>query len=91
MVAVAAAQTVNAWGLANVTLCRYSGWRGTTQWLGENTVVMRQYNDLPDAIVSRYRNMRVIFYQTPTKGLITAVLRLLSKLWIHQTVGRSIV
>ena len=68
MVAVAAAPTVNAWGLANVTLCRYSGWRGTTQWLGENTVVMRQYNDLPDAIVSRYENMTVIFLSDSNEG-----------------------
>lgn len=68
MVAVAAAPTVNAWGLANVTLCRYSGWQGTTQWLGENTVVMRQYNDLPDAIVSRYGNMTVIFLSDSNEG-----------------------
>ena len=68
ILAVAAAPTVNAWGLANVTLCRYSGWRGTTQWLGENTVVVRQYNDLPDAIVSRYGNMTVIFLSDSNEG-----------------------
>ena len=70
------------------------------QWVARNYIMVRrkycgylgeakrQYNDLPDAIVSRYGNMTVIFF---IRLLITAVLRLLSKLWIHQTVGRSIV
>ena len=31
-------------------------------------MVMRQYNDLPDAIVSRYGNMTVIFLSDSNEG-----------------------